>query len=237
MTPDPATITLGALFVAGLATSLHCAGMCGLLTCGLGIAGRGPALASVGLYHFSRLVGYSIAGATMGFIGSRIGFTISPAGVQWLPLLLIVFLIAIVFGLDKKMAAIPGLGKIMLRIRIKTLKFPPLTRAAIIGLATPLLPCGPLYAILALALASGSPVRGVEIMLAFGLGAIPAIWAVQIGSSWVNQKLGAKGFLIAKRSLAAAAALSLMWHFSFIGSSRADGKMDAANCRCDLEVK
>lgn len=237
MTYDPTTITLGGLFIAGLATSLHCAGMCGLLTCGLGIAGRGPALASVGLYHFSRLVGYSIAGAIMGFVGSRLGFTISPAGVQWLPLLLIVFLIAIVFGLDKKMAAIPGLGKIMLQLRIKTLKFPPLARAGIIGLATPLLPCGPLYAILALALASGSPVRGVEIMLAFGLGAIPAIWAVQIGSSWVNQKLGARGFLIAKRTLAASAALSLMWHFSYIGSSHAEGKMDPASCRCDLEVK
>lgn len=237
MTLDPGTITLGGLFVAGLATSLHCAGMCGLLTCGLGIAGRGPALASVGLYHFCRLVGYGIAGAIMGLIGSRIGFTISPSGVQWLPLMLILFLIAIVFGLDKKMATIPGLGKIMLQIRIRTLKFPPLARAAIIGLATPLLPCGPLYAILALALASGSTVRGVEIMLAFGLGAIPAIWAVQIGSSWVNQKLGAKGFLIAKRSLAATAAISLMWHFSYIGSSQADEKSDSATCRCDLEVK
>lgn len=236
MTLDPGTITLGGLFVAGLATSLHCAGMCGLLTCGLGIAGRGPALASVGLYHFSRLVGYSVAGATMGLIGSRIGFTISPSGVQWLPLMLIAFLIAIVFGLDKKLAAIPGLGKVVLQIRIRTLKFPPLARAAIIGLATPLLPCGPLYAILALALASGSSVRGVEIMLAFGLGAIPAIWAVQIGSSWVNQKLGAKGFLIAKRSLAAAAALSLLWHFSFVGSSHGDDKMDSATCRCDLEI-
>lgn len=237
MTIDPGTITLGGLFVAGLATSLHCAGMCGLLTCGLGIAGRGPALASVGLYHFCRLVGYGIAGATMGLIGSRIGFTISPSGVQWLPLMLIAFLIAIVFGLDKKLAAIPGLGKIMLQIRIRTLKFPPLARAAIIGLATPLLPCGPLYAILALALASGSPVRGVEIMLAFGFGAIPAIWAVQIGSSWVNQKLGARGFLIAKRSLAAAAALSLLWHFSFIGSGHADEKMDSTTCRCEFEVK
>jgi len=237
MTPDPATITLGAIFIAGLATSLHCAGMCGLLTCGLGIAGRGPALASVGLYHFSRLVGYSIAGGTMGFIGSRIGFTISPAGVQWLPLLLIVFLIAIVFGLDKKLAAIPGLGKIMLQIRIRTLKFPPLVRAAIIGLATPLLPCGPLYAILALALASGSPVRGVEIMLAFGLGAIPAIWAVQIGSSWVNQKLGAKGFLIAKRTLAATAAISLLWHFSYIGFGQANEKAVTGSCRCDLDIK
>ena len=157
-------------------------------------------------------------------------------GMFALAAVVVFFLIAIVFGLDKKMAAIPGLGKIMLQIRIRTMKFPPLARAAIIGVATPLLPCGPLYAILALALASGSPVRGVEIMLAFGLGAIPAIWAVQIGSSWVNQKLGAKGFLIAKRSLAAAAALSLMWHFSYIGSSRAGGEMDP-NCRCDFEMK
>lgn len=237
MTPDPGTITLGGLFVAGLATSLHCAGMCGLLTCGLGIAGRGPALASVGLYHFCRLVGYGIAGAIMGFIGSRIGFSISPAGIPWLPILLILFLIAIVFGLDKKMAAIPGLGKIMLQVRIKTLKFPPLARAAIIGLATPLLPCGPLYAILALALASGSAVRGVEIMLAFGLGAIPAIWAVQIGSSWVNQKLGAKGFLIAKRTLAATAAISLLWHFSYIGFGQANEKAVTGSCRCDLDIK
>lgn len=231
------TITLGGIFVAGLATSLHCAGMCGLLTCGLGIAGRGPALASVGIYHACRLLGYATAGALFGFLGSRLGFNLSLAGVPWLPILLIVFLIAIFFGLDKKLGAIPGLGKVILQIRIRTLKFPTTTRAAIIGFATPLLPCGPLYAILALALASGSAIRGMEIMLAFGLGALPAIWAVQVGSSWVNQKLGAKGFLIAKRTLAATAALSLMWHFSFIGGTNAEDGNGSTTCRCTLEVE
>lgn len=234
---NPETLTLGGLFVAGLATSLHCAGMCGLLTCGLGIAGRGPALASVGIYHACRLVGYAIAGASFGFIGSTLGLDISLSGIPWMPVLLIAFLIAIFFGLDKKLGAIPGLGKIVLQIRLRTMKFPVTTRAAIIGLATPLLPCGPLYAIFALALASGSAIRGVEIMLAFGLGAIPAIWAVQIGSAWVNQKLGAKGFLIAKRTLAATAALSLMWHFSFIGGTTAAEDSDGTTCRCTLEVE
>lgn len=236
MSVDPETITLSAIFVAGLATSLHCAGMCGLLTCGLGIAGRGPALASVGIYHFSRLVGYSIAGAIFGFIGGQFGLDVPLGGIAWLPLLLIVFLIAIVFGLDKKVGAIPGLGKITMQIRMRTLQFPLNARAAITGLATPLLPCGPLYAILALALASGSAVRGVEIMLAFGLGALPAIWAVQIGSSWVNQRLGAKGFLIAKRTLAATAALSLMWHFALPIGTTANEDGGEIKCRCDVEL-
>ncbi|MDF1825289.1 MAG: sulfite exporter TauE/SafE family protein [Verrucomicrobiales bacterium] len=232
---NPETLTLGGLFVAGLATSLHCAGMCGLLTCGLGIAGRGPALASVGIYHACRLIGYAIAGAAFGFIGNQLGFNISLSGVPWIPVLLIAFLIAIFFGLDKKLGAVPGLGKVVMQIKIKTLKFPVNSRAAIIGLATPLLPCGPLYAILALALASGSAIRGMEIMLAFGFGALPAIWAVQIGSAWVNRKLGARGFLIAKRTLAATAAISLMWHFSFIGAAPGDEMIDGPTCRCTLD--
>ena len=236
MTLDPGTLTLGGLFVAGLATSLHCAGMCGLLTCGLGIAGRGPALASVGLYHFSRLLGYGIAGGIMGFLGGHLGFRFAPDGVPWLPVLLVLFLLAIVFGLDKRLGAIPGIGKVMMKIRVKTLHFPPLLRAGVIGIATPLLPCGPLYAMLALALATGSPVRGVETMLAFGLGALPAIWAVQIGSSWVNRRLGDRGFLYAKRGLAAAAALSLMWHYPQLLGQAAD-PANPDSCRCLNEVE
>lgn len=238
MSIDSESITLGGLFVAGLATSLHCAGMCGLLTCGLGIAGRGPAISSVGLYHFFRLVGYAIAGAVAGTIGAQIRFNFSLSGIPWLPVLLVVFLIAIIFGIDKKLGVLPGLGKVMTKIRIKTLSLPTPARATIIGLATPLLPCGPLYAILALAMAGGSAIKGTEIMLAFGLGAIPAIAAVQLGSSWVNKKLGAKGFLYAKRGLAAAAAISLIWHFSMLsGGIAGDGQGDKTTCRCELEIE
>ena len=209
MTIDSEAITLGSIFIAGLATSLHCAGMCGLLTCGLGIAGHGPAIASVGLYHFFRLVGYSVAGAIAGFIGGQLGFTFSINGVSWLPALLVIFLIAIIFGLDKKMGAVPGLSKVIAAIRRKTMSLPTPARASIIGLATPLLPCGPLYAILAIALASGSAIRGTEIML-----------------------------LYAKRGLAAAAAISLIWHFSLLpGGIAADGNGDGSTCRCDLEIE
>ncbi|MEM9281068.1 MAG: sulfite exporter TauE/SafE family protein [Verrucomicrobiota bacterium] len=238
MTLDLETLTLGGLFVAGLATTLHCAGMCGLLTCGLGIAGKGPAMATVGIYHFSRLLGYMIAGTLFGTIGGWLGLKPDFAGLSWLPLFLVVFLFAVCLGLDKKLAAIPGLGKAVTLIRIRSLRFPPNIRAAIVGVSTPLLPCGPLYAILGIAMASGSAVRGAEVMLAFGLGAVPCIWAVQLGSVWMNQRLSAQGFLIAKRTLSACAAFSILWHFSLFGladEERSEGQDPA--CRCELIVK
>jgi sulfite exporter TauE/SafE len=56
---------------------------------------------------------------------------------------------------------------------------PALPTAAALGFATPLLPCGPLYFILAAALLAGSALRGAEFMLAFGLGTVPLLWLAQ----------------------------------------------------------
>ena len=233
---DPTTLTLGGVFIDGLATSLHCAGMCGLLTCGLGIAGQGSSkIASIGVYHATRLLGYAIAGMIAGYLGGLLGIEKYFSGFIWIPLMLIVLLIAITFGLDNKIATIPGLGKVVLFIKTKTLSFPPITRAAFIGISTPLLPCGPLYAVIAIALASGSAIRGTEIMLAFGLGPIPAIWAVQAGSVWINRKLGAKGFIVARRAIAATAALSLAWHFTALNPNRCE-ETGAAACQCELDL-
>lgn len=233
--PNPDTLTLGAIFVAGLATSLHCAGMCGLLTCGLGIAGRGPALASVGIYHFFRLVGYAIAGGVAGFLGSVFGLETRLAGVGWLPIALFVLLATIILGLDRKIGSIPFLARASARIRLGAHRFPPATRAAVVGIATPLLPCGPLYAMLAIALATGSAIRGIETMLVFGLGALPAIWATQVGSTWFQNRVSPKTYLVARRTLAFVAALSLLWHYTLFGIG--SDPVESTTCRCELKTE
>lgn len=230
---DPAAVTLGAMLVAGIATSLHCAGMCGLLTCGLGLTGSGPALAATGLYHFCRLVAYGVAGAVAGGIGGLLGLEAGFAGVPWLPLFLVLFLGAVACGLDKKFGSLPFFSKAFQSVRLRAFRMPVPFRAAILGLATPLLPCGPLYAVFAVALASGSATRGSSLMLAFGLGALPAIWAVQAGSGWMARHLGAKGLGRAKQGLAALAAISLLWHFPAMTSFAAgDGDAGTTTCRC-----
>jgi len=226
---DTETFTLGGVFVVGLATSLHCAGMCGLLTCGLGIAGNGPHLATVGIYHGFRLVGYALAGLTAGAIGSWFGLESTLGGLTWLPILLVALLIAVALGLEKKIGALPFFTRLSTAIRVRAFKFSPMLRAAVVGIATPLLPCGPLYAVLALALSTGSAVRGSEVMLAFSLGALPAIWATQAGSVLLSRRLSTRGYAIARRSLAVVAALSLVWHFTLLNPFDAER---GETCRC-----
>jgi sulfite exporter TauE/SafE len=238
MNPD---ITVIGMLIAGLATSLHCAGMCGLLTCGLGIGGQASQTSSIGVYHFFRLIGYFLAGAIAGGIGQWLGIEMVFSGVIWFPLLLIIFLSVIACGAEQRLGAIPGLGKVVNLIRVRTLGVPPLTRAAIVGVSTPLLPCGPLYAVFAIALASGSWIHGGQLMLAFGFGAVPAIWLTQVATAWLDGRLSSRQFQSGKKILAALAALSLSWHFMVpLVSRAAEGEPilnGEATCRCALPVQ
>lgn len=232
------TVTLGGVLITGLATSLHCAGMCGLLTCGLGIGGHSSQMASIGIYHTCRLAGYLVAGLIIGGIGGAIGIRSLVPGLNLLPLLLIVLLGLIAFGMDRKLSAVPGLGKLVHKVRSRTLGFPPLLRAAVVGFCTPLLPCGPLYAMFAIAFASGTMVAGGKIMFVFGLGAIPAIWVTQVASVWMSRRFNAKQFQRGRRILAGLAMVSMVWHFGLPLAARAqNGESIFAPepaCQCDL---
>ena len=73
--------------VAGVVTSLHCAGMCGPLACGLmpvrGERVDGSTVATV--YHLARLAGYAALGAAAGGLGRvPLGWISSPA-LRWVP--------------------------------------------------------------------------------------------------------------------------------------------------------
>ena len=60
--------SLPAAFVAGAVTSIHCAGMCGPLSCALANAtarGRREALASTALYHAARAASYALLGGAL----------------------------------------------------------------------------------------------------------------------------------------------------------------------------
>ena len=83
--------------------------------------------------------------------------------------------------------------------------------AAAFGLATPLLPCGPLYFLASLALLSGSALRGIEVMLAFGLGTVPLLWLAQSRFQWVRQKLSPLWLARVRVTLAFATAGIISW--------------------------
>ncbi len=206
-----------AAFVAGLVTSIHCAGMCGPLACSLmpvrGAPGQGNTDAQTvsTVYHLSRLASYATLGAIAGGLGHTPLTWFSQSALRWLPWALVLFFVALAFRWDRFLPKLPVLGRLAWKLQ-GTLRDRSRTEAAAaLGLATPLLPCGPLYFLVALALVSGSALRGVEFMLAFGLGTVPLLWLAQSQFHWVRQKLSALWLGRVRLALALLTAAVLAW--------------------------
>lgn len=200
-------------FLAGLVTSLHCAGMCGPLACGLmpvrGDGADGHTVATT--YHLSRLTGYAALGALAGGIGQAPLTWVSQSALRWLPWVLVLFFVALALRWDRHLPKIAALGRVTWQVQAWMRGRSRLEAAAALGLATPLLPCGPLYFLVALALLSGSLLRGVEVMLAFGLGTVPLLWLAQSQFHWVRQKLSPLWLNRTRVALALVTAATIGW--------------------------
>ena len=83
--------------------------------------------------------------------------------------------------------------------------------SAMIGLASPLLPCGPLYMIFGLALFSGSALKGAEFAIGFGLGTLPLLWLALGQFMRVQLKMTPMKLLRIQRSLGLIASLVIAW--------------------------
>jgi sulfite exporter TauE/SafE len=207
----------GTAFIAGLVTSLHCAGMCGPLACSLmpvrsasGEQGADPQTIT-SVYHVSRMAAYATLGALGGAIGRTPLTWISESQLKWVPWVLVAFFLAMAFRLDRYIPKLAFLGRMAWRVQRWGRSRSQLASAASLGFATPLLPCGPLYFVVALAMMSGSALRGVEFMLAFGLGTVPLLWLAQTQFQWVRQKLSPLWLNRTRVALALVAAVMVAW--------------------------
>lgn len=166
--------SLSAAFLAGFVGSPHCMGMCGGFAVACGGARRGLA------WHAGRITTYALLGAAAGAFGRVL------PGPTWVATVvsvaLLVWFAAALAGLVREPALkIPGLGRLMARASGDV----GAGSRVVMGLATGLLPCGLLYAALALPVASGSAVVGASAMVAFGLGTAPALVALTLGARQV----------------------------------------------------
>lgn len=200
----------GAFFSLGLAGGLHCVGMCGPLACLLGRPEERP-VAALGLYHGGRMAAYAAVGFTFAWLGRPLQPILTwpvLAAVASVPLLLYAFwprtwspalLQRLYAGASRWVAALP-----------------PLRRALSLGLLTPALPCGLLYAAAGAALSAPSPLMGAGWMLAFAAGTLPLLLLGQAGFVWAarGRELGFVQGL--RRASAVLAALTILF-LSFLG--------------------
>jgi sulfite exporter TauE/SafE len=205
------SLTLAGALLTGLATSLHCAGMCGPLACGVGMFAKseGERMAAACVYHGGRLVAYTAIGTICGALGQQplSWFFDSPAVL--LPWALVAALVFVASGLDKRLPKPAFLLRFTARARLKARTLPVVAGAGLTGLLTPFLPCGPLYAMFLVLMASGSAVRGAETALAFGLGTVPLLWLAQHSFQRLRAKLTPLTLSRLQRGLALVTALVL----------------------------
>jgi sulfite exporter TauE/SafE len=214
-----------AALVAGLVTSLHCAGMCGPLACLLAPAkgSNDDPVTMQATYHGTRLAAYLTLGLVAGGLGAAPLRWLDNPGARVLPWLMVAYFAFVALRLGSRLPRLALLARVQLRLRTWRQGRSGWQVAAVMGAATPLLPCGPLYFLVALASLAGSAAQGAELMLAFGLGTVPLLWAVQLNHGWLRSRLTPVGMTRLQQGIAVIALGVLLWRlradFGLLGPS------------------
>jgi len=183
----------GSVLLASVIGSPHCAGMCGGIAgfcAGVGESDRRGSIAGTASYHVSRMVSYVALGGVAGAFGSVLDAGGALVGMQRLAAVLAGVAVAVVGvsllfaagGLDAGRVGLPAwIRRTVSGVHRAAAAMPPVRRGILIGLATPLLPCGWLWAFALVAAGTGSAWWGMLVMLAFWAGTVPVLAALGAG--------------------------------------------------------
>jgi hypothetical protein len=178
------------IFVAGIAGSMHCVGMCGGFACALAPDPRGRAATMRRhlLYNGGRVTTYAFLGAVAGSVGGELLGGPAQRLLAIVSGALMVFIGLQFFGWFARPAARleAGVGIVDVSGLRAVLKSPRPAAPLAFGVLNGFLPCPLVYAFAAQAAASGGALPGLGVMLAFGLGTFPAMLAVGGAGAWLR---------------------------------------------------
>ena len=207
MTPDPSALSLGAAFVAGIAGSGHCLGMCGGIAGALAMrrpqASFGTKLGLALAYNLSRITSYAVAGALAGLLGRTLlhAVDVKPLSIAFRVLagaIMIAAAVQLLFGwrlLGPLESAGSGLWRRIAPWAGRQGRSGGLGGAIGLGLAWGWLPCGMTYSMLLLAATTASAALGAAVMLAFGLGTLPSMVTATVAFERMARLLSSRATL------------------------------------------
>lgn len=179
------------ILLGGLLGSSHCVGMCGgfAMLVGMNKATFRENLIAQLSYSAGRLMTYCTLGAISGYVGLKLVKSAPqllnvPAALCLLAGLLLLVEGLFATGIIKRrgVVMVPQAGCLVSPLFATMLKLPGLRNAFSAGLLTGMLPCGLLYAFVSLAASTGDLLRGMSVMLVFGLGTVPLMVATGAGA-------------------------------------------------------
>ncbi|MFL6565338.1 MAG: sulfite exporter TauE/SafE family protein [Burkholderiales bacterium] len=186
-----------AMAALGLASGVHCAGMCGGIVAAFSLSkadrnreqqNRNPIALRLLLFNAGRISSYALGGAIAGGIGSLGWYASGGQAALSVVASVVLGLVGMhLAGLRGPMRLLEGFG-IPLWRRIQPVAARLTTRQGIApayaaGLAWGWLPCGLVYGALGAAAFAGSPEKGAVAMLAYGLGTAPWLLAAGVAAA------------------------------------------------------
>ena len=180
-------------FILGLLGSFHCVGMCGPIAFMLPVdrSNTVKKITQIAIYHFGRLLAYSIIGLIFGLIGKSLyifGFQ------QQLSIIIGVLMILVVL-IPQQTFNKYNFSKPIYRLisKVKTalgsaMKKKTMDTFLTIGFLNGFLPCGLVYMALFAAIAGGNAINGSLYMAVFGLGTIPLMTTAIYFSQFLKGK-------------------------------------------------
>jgi sulfite exporter TauE/SafE len=178
---------LAAMAALGLASGLHCVGMCGGIVTAFSVR-RGPQWMHTVIFNLGRISSYALAGAGAGALGSLSWYaTGGQSALYVLANVVLIFVGLHLAGLSSPMRWLERLGAPLWRrvqpFAVRFMQIRTLGGAYRAGLAWGWLPCGLVYGALAASAFSGSPAGGAAGMAAFGLGTLPWLFAAGVAAA------------------------------------------------------
>lgn len=185
---------LWAAFIGGLLGSTHCVGMCGPFAAVIGLRAKsfGASLRAQLLYSAGRILTYAVLGGISGFAGKRL----ASAAPQLVNVPAILCLLAGVLLVREGLAATglwprrigggSGGGCLLGPMFGALLRMPGARNTFAAGVFTGMLPCGLLYAYVALAAGTGDLIGGSLLMIVFGLGTVPLMTLAGCGAGLLS---------------------------------------------------
>lgn len=201
-------------FLVGLLGGVHCLSMCGGLVGSLTIGldpriRRDPwlMLPYQVTYNLARIAGYATAGAIFGGLGAMLlqldAFHLMQRLLYGIAALVMILLGLYLGGWWRLIGRVERVGTLIWRRlepyarRILPVRTP--LQAAALGYLWAWIPCGLVYSVLITAMASGSVLKGILVMLAFGAGTLPNLLGIGLlagaaariaGNVWIQKMAG-----------------------------------------------
>ncbi|HEY4308461.1 MAG TPA: sulfite exporter TauE/SafE family protein [Pirellulales bacterium] len=231
-------IELAMICLGGLLGSGHCVGMCGPIA--LSVAGPKPHwisnLRRQLIFSCGRIFTYAVVGAMAGYAGMRMSGRVSTLVNLQAILAVLAGVMLIGQGLvsagfvswphSKRLPAClaPGLLGAFLRDQR-------LGGTLLAGVFTGLLPCGLVYAYVALAASSGTALGGLMRMTAFGAGTVPLLVVVGASGSLLTLTTRERALRIAACFVIAMGVVSLARGAGFLSTPAGEVAAGCPMCR------